>query len=149
MAVTGSRLSRRLISVCNAIQRLFNACMMPGTCRRGGWESGGLNPAVNLYETDDALILKAELAGFSEADVTVQIKDRALLLRGSRPCKREVNAEHYHCMEWASGAFQRCFLLPVLIDQENVSTSYQDGVFKVRLPKVRPGLRASDIAMTQ
>jgi HSP20 family protein len=149
MAVMGSRLSRRLISVCNAIQRLFNACMTPGKRRRGGCGSGGWIPAVDLYETDDALILKAELAGISEADVTVQIKDRALLLRGSRPCKREVNEVHYHCTEWASGAFQRCFLLPEFVDQENVSTSYQDGVFKVRLPKVRPGIRASDIAMTQ
>ena len=78
MAVMGSRLSRRLISVCNAIQRLFNACMTPGKRRRGGCGSGGWIPAVDLYETDDALILKAELAGFSEADVTVQIKDRAI-----------------------------------------------------------------------
>jgi HSP20 family protein len=137
MAVTRSRLSRRLISVRDALHRLFNACITPVKCKRGEWGSGGWNPAVDLYETDDALILKAELAGFSEADVTVQIKDRALLLRGSRPRKREVNEEHYHCMEWVSGAFQRCFLLPALIDQENVSASYNDGVFKLRLPKVR------------
>jgi len=90
-----------------------------------------------LYETNEALILEAELAGFSEADMDVEIKDRVLLLRGSRPRDREANEAHYHCMEWASGAFQRCFLLPALVDRENASASYKDGVFKVRLPKIR------------
>ena len=105
--------------------------------KRGVWHAGAWSPAVDIYETDEALILKAELAGFSEADVKVEIKDRALLLRGSRPRECEVNEAHYHCMEWASGTFQRCFLLPALIDQENVSASYKDGVFMLRLPKAK------------
>ncbi len=137
MAVARWSPSRRLISVRDAIYRLFNACTRPGIHKRGVWRSGAWSPAVDLYETDDALILKAELAGFSKADVSVEIKDRALLLTGSRPREREVNEDRYHCLEWATGTFQRGFLLPALVDQENVSASCNDGVFKLRLPKVR------------
>jgi HSP20 family protein len=130
-------LSRRLLSVRNAIAWLFGAGTILGMSMRGVWRAGAWSPAVDLYETDEALILKAELAGFSEADVNVEIKDRTLLLQGSRPRECEVTEERYHCMEWASGAFQRYFLLPALVDQENVSVSYNDGVFKLRLPKAR------------
>ena len=127
--------SRGLMSVRDAIDWLFNACMRLRRSQREEWRSGTWSPAVDLYETEDALILKAELAGFSEENLTIEIKERALLLRGSRPREREVNEDHYHCMEWASGGFQRCFLLPASVDQENVSASYTDGVFKLRLPK--------------
>jgi HSP20 family protein len=105
--------------------------------KRGVWRSGAWSPAVDIYETDDALILKAEVAGFSEENLNIEIKERALLLRGSRPREPEVNEERYHCLEWATGTFQRCFLLPAFVDQENVSASYNDGVFKLRLPKAR------------
>jgi len=129
-------LYRRFLSVCKAVYWLFNATMSPETRPRGGWHAGTWSPAVDLYETEDALILKAELAGFSKTDVHVEFRDRVLLLKGSRPRQRGVAAEQYHCREWASGAFQRCFLLPALVDRENVSTSYQDGVFQLRLAKV-------------
>ena len=135
MAVARWSLSRRLISVRDAIHWLFNVYIRLRMSRGQVWRSGAWSPAVDLYETDDAVILKAELAGFSKADVSVAIKDRALLLRGSRPRERAVNEDHYQCMEWASGSFQRCFLLPALVDQEKVTASYTDGVFKLRLPK--------------
>jgi HSP20 family protein len=127
--------SRRLLAMRNAIYRFCKACMGEGMERRGVRRSGVWSPAVDLYETDDALILKAELAGFLEANVNIEIKDRALLLQGSRPRQHEVNEERYHCLEWATGAFQRCFVLPARVDAENMSASYHDGVFTLRLPK--------------
>jgi HSP20 family protein len=128
-------LARGLIAVCDAIGWLCNACTRPAMSQGEMWPSGAWSPAVDLYETDDAFILKAELAGFAEEDLNLEIKERALRLRGSRLRAREVNEDLYHCMEWASGTFQRCFLLPAIVDQENVSTSYKDGVFTLRLPK--------------
>jgi HSP20 family protein len=135
MVLTRWSLSRGLMSVRDAIYWLFNAFMRLGISKEEMWRSGSWSPAVEIYETNDALILKAELAGVSEENVTIEIKECALLLRGSRPRESEVNEEHYHCREWASGAFQRYFLLPAIVDQENVTTSYRDGVFKLRLPK--------------
>jgi HSP20 family protein len=135
MALARWSLSRGLMSVRDAIYWHFDALMRLGMSQGEMWRSGSWSPAVDIYETDDAFILKAELAGFSKENLNIEIKERALLLRGSRPRESEVNEEHYHCMEWPSGAFQRCFLLPTIIDQENVTVSYKDGVFKLRLPK--------------
>ena len=137
MASARGSLARGLMSVYDAICWLFNACVRPGAGQGVMWRSGAWSPAVDMYETDDAFILKAELAGFAEENLNIEIKERALILRGSRLRDREVNEDHYHCMEWASGAFQRCFLLPAIVDQEQVSTSYKDGVFTLRLPKAR------------
>jgi HSP20 family protein len=135
MAAVRWCLSRRLLSVRDAIAWLFRVCTKLEMSEGEMWRAGAWSPAIDLYETNEALILEAELAGFSEEDVSVEIKDRRLLLRGSRPRECEVNEEHYHCMERASGAFQRYFLLPAHVDQENMSVSHNNGVFKVRLPK--------------
>lgn len=123
------------MSMCDVIHRLFNAFRGKGVAKEERWRSGSWSPAVDIYETDEALILKAELAGFSKEAVHIEIKEHALLLRGSRPRESEVDEEHYHCMEWTSGAFERSFLLPAAIDPEQVTASYNDGVFKLRLPK--------------
>ena len=135
MSLASWRPFRDRMSMCDPIHRLFHAFTGMGVAKEERWRSGAWSPAVDLYETDEALILKAELAGFSKEDVNIEIKEHALLLRGSRPRESEVNEEHYHCMEWASGAFERSFLLPATIDPEQVTTSYKDGVFQLRLPK--------------
>jgi HSP20 family protein len=136
MDLTRWSLCRCLMSMRNAIRRLFKAFMRPGVGKEAMWRSDAWSPAVDIYERDDALILRAELAGCSREDVTIEIKQHALLLRGSRPRESEVNEEHYHCMEWASGTFERSFLLPASIDQDGVTASYNNGVFTLRLPKV-------------
>ena len=120
----------------DAMRRLFITMRRIGGAKRQIGTGGVWSPAVDIYEIDDALILRAELAGCSREDVTIEIKQHALLLRGSRPRESEVNEEHYHCMEWASGAFERSFLLPASIDQDRVTASYNNGVFMLRLPKV-------------
>jgi HSP20 family protein len=135
MSIASWRPCRDSMSICDAIHRLFKAFTGRGVAKGEMWRSGSWSPAVDIYETNEALILKAELAGFSKEDVNIEIKERALLLRGSRPRESEVNEAHYHCMEWASGAFERFFLLPTTIDPEQVTASYKDGVFKLRLPK--------------
>lgn len=135
MSSASRRPFRDRTSVRDAIHRLFNAFTGRGVAQEDTWRPGSWSPAVDMYETDEALILKAELAGFSKEDVNVEIKEHALLLRGSRRRESEVDEEHYHCIEWASGAFERSFLLPAIIDPERVTASYQDGVFRLRLPK--------------
>jgi HSP20 family protein len=73
--------------------------MRPGMSQGEMWRSRAWSPAVDMYETDDAFILKAELAGFSQENLNIEIKERALPLRSSRLREGEVNEDHYHCME--------------------------------------------------
>jgi HSP20 family protein len=149
-------LFRNLMSVRDAGRRRFNWIRRIGRAKGEVWRLGRWSPAVDIYETADALILKAELPGFSREDVNLEIKQHALLLRGSRPREFEVAVEHYHCIERMSGAFQRIFLLPTTIDSEKVTISCQDGLLNVRLPKAgavnpvaSPSIRETQTKLSQ
>jgi HSP20 family protein len=156
MVVARWTLFRNLVSVRDAVRRCFNSIRRIGRAKGEVWRLGRWSPAVDIYETADALILKAELPGFSREDVNLEIKQHALLLRGSRPREFEVGVEHYHCIERMSGAFQRIFLLPTTIDSEKVTISCQNGILNVRLPKAgaanpvaSPSIRETQTKLTQ
>jgi HSP20 family protein len=141
-------LLRNCMSVCDAVGRLFHAIRRMGQAKGKGWRSSSWSPAVDIYETDDAVIVKAELPGFATEDVHIEIKRHALLLGGSRPHDREVDADHYHCMERISGAFQRSFLLPTRIDSEKVSASCHNGLLTLRLAKAMDQNAISDPSLS-
>ena len=126
---------RNLRAVCSPMGRFFSSLRRVGRAKGEGWDAGRWSPAVDIYETADAFILKAELPGFSKEDVHIEVKQHALLLRGSQPREFEVAEARYHCMERRSGDFQRSFLLPAKIDSERVTISSRDGLFHLRLPK--------------
>ena len=137
-------LLRNFMSVCNAVGRLFHAVRRISEAKGAGWRSSSWSPAVDIYETDDAIIVKAELPGFAREDVHIEIKQHALLLEGSRPHDREADEEHYHCMERGSRSFQRSFLLPTRIDSEKASASCHNGLLTLRLAKAMDQNAISD-----
>jgi HSP20 family protein len=138
---------RDLILMRDALRRLFMRRV--GGAKRQLCRADVWSPAVDIYETDDALILKAELPGYSKEDVNIEIKRHALLLRGVRRHESEAAEEHYHCMERVSDAFQRSFLLPTSIDGENLTVSCKDGVLKLRLPKARAAKLGASPSMSE
>src|SRR5919109_4559808 len=99
MGVAHRNSFHNLKAVCHPMRRLFNSLRGVGRAKGGGWDSGRWSPAVDIYETDDAFILKAELPGFSIEDVHIEVRQHALLLRGAQPREREVAEVHYHCVE--------------------------------------------------
>jgi len=135
MVLSRWRFFRNLLLVRNGVGRLFNLIGNSGGAKGEVWRSGSWSPAVDIYEAADVLIVKAELPGLSREDVHIEIKQHALLLRGSRLHDREVDDMQYHCIEREFGTFQRSFLLPHRIDAEKVRVSCQDGVLTLRLPK--------------
>jgi len=96
----------------------------------GTWE-----PPVNIYETDDALVLQVELPGVSKDEVSVELHEHTLTLSGERTREPAVKGGHYQREEGRYGAFQRAFRLPTLVDQAQVQATYKDGVLALRLPK--------------
>ncbi len=117
------------------MNRMFDQFFRGGTGEEAGWGVRTWAPPVDLYETDDALILKAELPGMSKDDVSVEVHRNTLLLRGERKHEAEVKEDRYHRVERAYGTFQRSFVLPTVVDQEHVQASYKDGILELRLPK--------------
>lgn len=93
------------------------------------------SPAVDIYETDENIVLKAELPGIERKEVSVEVKDNTLILKGERKREKEVTEENYHRIERSYGSFMRSFTIPVSVRQEQVKAKFKDGVLEVTLPK--------------
>ncbi len=95
----------------------------------------GLFPSLNVFEADDALIVKAEVPGLAKEDLAVEIEDNRLMLSGKRPAVSLPEGGAYHRRERATGEFRRAFRLPFEVDREKTAASYHDGVLTIRLEK--------------
>ena len=92
-------------------------------------------PPMDLVETDDHLVLRADLPGMKREDVEIEIKDGALTVSGERKAEHEENAEGYYRVERAYGRFSRSLTLLDGISPDAVAASFADGVLEVRIPK--------------
>lgn len=95
----------------------------------------GWAPPVDIFETDQGLVLKAELPGVDPKDVEVRVEDGTLYLKGERKYENEVKEESYHRIERSYGAFTRSFTLPNSINTENIKAEYTDGVLTLTMAK--------------
>jgi HSP20 family protein len=127
---------RDMMSIRDEMNRVLNEAFGRGGNEEAGWTSGAWAPPVDIYETDNAVVMKAELPGISKNDISIELKDNTLVIRGERKREDEVKEGGYHRMERVYGAFQRSFLLPTTVDQEKVKANYKDGVLELYLPKV-------------
>jgi len=92
-------------------------------------------PPVDIYETADSIVLKAELPGVDPKDVEVKVEDNSLFLKGERRFEKEVKNENYHRVERSYGSFARSFSLPNSIEAEKVKAEYKNGLLTLTLPK--------------
>ena len=120
----------------NEMNRIFNEFFRGGNGEEAGSGLSTWTPPVDIHETDDALVIKAELPGISKDDVSIDVHQNTLTLRGQRKHEAEVKQDNYHRMERAYGTFQRSFVLPTMIDQEKVQATFKDGVPELHLPKL-------------
>jgi HSP20 family protein len=98
-------------------------------------KDGIWQPAVDIYETVDSIVIKAELPDVDQKDIDVRIEDNTLTIRGERRHEDEVKKENYHRIERYFGSFQRSFSLPATVDQEKVAAACDKGVLTITLPK--------------
>ena len=125
---------RDMLNLNGRADRLFNDFFYPS---RGVLPSRDLdwNPRVDIYEEEDAIVLKAELPGVEKDNIVVDVKDRVLTLKGERSSNSEVKEENYYRRERTFGSFERRFNLPDNVDAEKITADYKDGVLKVDIPK--------------
>ncbi|MCP4668923.1 MAG: Hsp20/alpha crystallin family protein [Deltaproteobacteria bacterium] len=108
----------------------FRAGVLDGETGLANW-----NPVVDIYDKDEAVVIKAELPGMDKKDIAIDIKDGVLTLKGERTHDKEVKEEDYFRKERAFGQFQRAFKLPAEVDPEKVKADFKDGVLKIDIPK--------------
>ena len=133
MAIVRWEPLRELTTLQNEMNRLFGQVFdTPGN---GGGTMRRWMPAMDLVETDDHFVLRADLPGLSEGDVNIEVEDRVLTVSGERKAEHESSKEGYHRIERAFGSFSRSLTLPEGTDAEAVAASFDRGVLEVRIPK--------------
>lgn len=100
----------------------------------------GLEPPMNIAETEKSWTVSVELPGFSEKDVQVEVMGKQLVIKGERKWEEEKKNKEYHRVESAYGAFERTVALPenVRLDPDAISASYKRGVLEIVVPKIEP-----------
>jgi HSP20 family protein len=90
---------------------------------------------MDLVETDDHFVLKADLPGLKEEDVNIEVEENVLTVSGERKAEHEDKREGYVRVERSYGSFRRSLTLPEGVDAEAVTANFDNGVLEVRIPK--------------
>ena len=109
--------------------------LMPGPPTVGHHQPTLWRPPLEVYETDDALVVSAEIAGMDEADLEVVVDGDILVLRGSRPNPRHAEKRCYHEARIPYGAFGADVFIPFPVDPERTVADYTNGFLRIVLPR--------------
>jgi HSP20 family protein len=134
MAIVRTDPFRELFNLQDQLYRTF------GDAYRGRGEqeapmTAAWSPLVDVFEDNDAIVLKVELPEVDPKDVDIQLEGNTLTLKGERKLENEEKRDGYHRIERTYGAFSRSFTLPNTVDVEHISAESKDGVLRVSLPK--------------
>lgn len=133
MAIVRWEPFRELTTLHDEMNRLFST-MFDGSVN-GQTTMRRWMPAMDLIETDDHFVLRADLPGLTENDVNIEVEDNVLTVSGERKAEQEINKDGYHRIERAFGSFRRSLELPEGVDAEAVTASFDRGVLEVLIPK--------------
>lgn len=129
---------REISTIQSEMNRLFNSFFDTPTGAGGNGGNGATRrwiPAMDLVETTDDFVLKADLPGLREEDVAIEVEDNVLTISGERKSEHEDRKEGYYRVERAYGRFSRSLTLPEGVDPESVTASFAHGVLEIHVPK--------------
>jgi HSP20 family protein len=133
MAIVRWEPLRELGALQSEMNRLFNTAFDAPTGAGGALRRW--MPAMDLVESGDHFVLRADLPGLSEDDVKIELEDSTLTISGERKSVHEEKGEGFYRVERATGAFSRSLTLPKGVDPESVTARFDRGVLEVRIPK--------------
>ena len=138
MAIVRWDPTREIDTLQGEMNRLFSTFFDTPTGGKNGGNGGATRrwiPSMDLVETQDDFVLKADLPGMVESDVNVELENNVLTISGERKTEHEEQHEGYYRLERASGAFSRALSLPEGVDADAVTAGFDNGVLTVRIPK--------------
>ena len=121
---------RDLTALQTEVNRLFSRAGGGDVSERQSW-----TPAVDVVETDDAIVLKAELAGMDPKDINIEVQDNVLTVSGERRFEEEVKEDKFYRIERRYGSFSRSLALPPTADESKVEAKYENGLLQITVPK--------------
>jgi len=116
-------------------QERVNRLIHPSTREWESRQRRRWHPAVDVLETPEAYILRADLPGVGRENIIIEVRGNHLILSGERVVESEPEIAAYHSIEKIHGVFERRFSLPGHVDVENAKARYVDGVLEILLPK--------------
>ena len=120
----------------NTLQDQFNRLFNDVFDRKAGESSlTAWAPAVDIYETEHELVVKADLPEVDPKDLDVRVENNILTIRGERKFEKKVNEDNYLRVERAYGSFARSFTLANTVNSDAIKADYQDGVLTLTIPK--------------
>jgi len=123
---------RRAVTLQDQVNRLFGNVL-----EHSGGESNLTSwaPAVDIYETEHELVVKADLPDIDPKDLDIRVENNILTIRGERKFEKRVNEDNYLRVERAYGSFSRSFALANTVNPEGIKADYQNGVLTLTIPK--------------
>jgi HSP20 family protein len=118
---------REMTQVQNRFDRLWGSVLAD---RQESWL-----PAVDVYDTKDAVVLKAELSGMDPGDIQIEVEDNVLTIKGERKFEEKIDEGRYYRVERRFGSFERSLALPQGVRPDDIQADYEDGILAVRVPK--------------
>ena len=119
----------------NRINRMFDDSFGPSRDREDEMIVCAWRPAVDIYETEAGVTLAVELPGVGKENVTVEVKDNILTLKGERFAKTDIKPEAYYRQERCYGTFQRSFTLHHNIQPNLIKATFRDGMLEIEIPR--------------
>ena len=123
---------REMMTLREAMDRLFDdAFTRPLSVRDGGWST----PAIDMYQTDNDVVVKAALPGFKADDVQINVTGDVLSIRGEMKHEEEQKDKAWHLREHRWGSFERSISLPTDVVSEKAQADFDNGILTITLPK--------------
>src|SRR4030043_1330547 len=116
------------------MDRLWDS-FFEGGLRKRTEGTGEWLPSLDVAETKNEIVVKAEVAGMDPKDIDISLSDGVLTIKGEKKQEKEEKEADYHLVERSYGSFTRSIRLPKEVQNDKISASYKDGILKVTLPK--------------
>jgi len=123
---------REMMTLREAMDRLFDDAFTQPITTRSGFSGV---PAIDLYQTEDEVVVKASLPGLKAEDVHISVTNGILSLAGEYRQDEETKESTYHIREHRQGSFERSLTLPVEVETDKAKADFKDGILTITLPK--------------
>ena len=123
--------AREMMTLREAMDRLFDDAFTRPLSLRDGWSA----PAIDMYQTDDEIIVKAALPGFKPDEVQINITGEVLTLKGEAKQQEEKKEKAWHMREQRWGTFERSVVLPTDVVSDKAKAEFENGILTISLPK--------------
>ncbi len=125
---------RETMTLRDAMDHLFDEAFTRPWGLADGWRGGGA-PSVDMYETENEVVIKAAVPGMKAEDVQISVTGDMLTIKGETKEKSELKDKAYHIREQRWGSFERSLSLPTLVVADKAKAEFEDGMLIVTLPK--------------